>query len=146
GLSAYLLEDGHLLRTGTLPKETRSFSVSGAGGRIQEVSWEDEPLWDFCFASERQRPHHDAIKLPNGNVLMIVAERKTAAEAMAAGRDPRTVKGHLIADGLIEIKPVGKSGGEIVWEWHAWDHLVQDRDPRAANYQVVPEHPELIDI
>jgi hypothetical protein len=29
---------------------------------------------------------------------------------------------------ILEIKPSGISGGTIVWEWHLWDHLVQDYD------------------
>jgi hypothetical protein len=33
-----------------------------------------------------------------------------------------------------------------VWEWHAWDHLIQDRDPSKANHGKVAAHPELIDI
>src|SRR5207248_2769403 len=37
-------------------------------------------------------------------------------------------------------------GGEIVWEWHAWDHLIQEFDPQKANYGVVADHPERVDI
>ncbi len=34
----------------------------------------------------------------------------------------------------------------MVWEWRAWDHLVQEADPTKDNYGVVADHPELIDI
>jgi hypothetical protein len=84
--------------------------------------------------------------MPNGNVLMIVWDRKTAAEAVAAGRRPDVVRDHLMADGIIEVKPTGKTSGEIVWEWHTWDHLVQDHDKTKANYGNVAAKPELIDI
>ena len=47
---------------------------------------------------------------------------------------------------LAEIEPVGPTGGNVVWEWRAWDHLVQDADPTKDNYGVVADHPELIDI
>jgi hypothetical protein len=33
-----------------------------------------------------------------------------------------------------------------VWEWHAWDHLIQDADPLKANFGNVGNHPELIDV
>ena len=33
-----------------------------------------------------------------------------------------------------------------MWEWHAWDHLVQDRDPSKDHYGDVTAHPELIDV
>ena len=46
----------------------------------------------------------------------------------------------------LEIKPTGKTSGEIVWEWHAWDHLVQDVDRALPNYGEVSEHPERIDV
>jgi hypothetical protein len=33
-----------------------------------------------------------------------------------------------------------------VWEWHIWDHLIQDDDKTKANFGDVAAHPELIDI
>lgn len=33
-----------------------------------------------------------------------------------------------------------------MWEWHVWDHLVQDFDATKSNFGVVSEHPELIDV
>ncbi len=46
----------------------------------------------------------------------------------------------------MEIKPTGKTTGEVVWEWHLWDHLVQDFDKSKANFGNVAEHPELVNI
>ena len=47
---------------------------------------------------------------------------------------------------IVEIEPDGPTGGNIVWEWHVWDHLVQDADPTKDNYGVIADHPELLDI
>jgi len=47
---------------------------------------------------------------------------------------------------VIEVQPTGPTTGEIVWEWHTWDHLVQDHDATMGNYGVVADHPELIDL
>lgn len=33
-----------------------------------------------------------------------------------------------------------------MWEWHIWDHLVQEYDSTKSNYGVVSQHPELYDI
>ena len=86
-------------------------------------------------------------RLPNGNVLLIVWDRKTAEEAIAAGRRPEmTGDQHFMPDSLVEIKPTGKTTGEVVWEWHLWDHLVQDFDKTKANFGNVAEHPELVNI
>src|SRR5262249_25016774 len=117
------------------------------GGRIQEFTWEGELVWDFRFYNDKQLPHHDFTRLPNGNVLLIVWDRKVAKEALAAGRRPElTGESHLLIDSLIEVKPTGKTTGEVVWEWHLWDHLVQDFDKAKANYGNVAEYPELVNI
>ena len=36
--------------------------------------------------------------------------------------------------------------GTIVWEWHVWDHLVQDYDVSKPNYEVVADSPDRIDL
>ena len=47
---------------------------------------------------------------------------------------------------IFEIKHNGNGGGEVVWERHLWDHLIQDADPNDDNYGIVSEHPELFDV
>ena len=147
-LSAVLLENGHLMRPGTIGGDARVFGPGPAvGGRIQEFAWDGELVWDFKFYNAKQLPHHDMTRLPNGNVLMIVWDRKTDLEAIAAGRRPEmTGDRHFLPDSLLEIKPTGKTTGEVVWEWHLWDHLVQDFDKSKANFGNVAEHPELVNI
>jgi len=84
--------------------------------------------------------------LPSGNVLLLVWELKSAEETVAAGRRPELVNGPWLVDALVEIKPTGKETGDVVWEWHSWDHLIQDHDSSRANHGDVAAHPELIDI
>jgi hypothetical protein len=146
GHSAYLLENGNLLRAGAVVNPP-FHAFGGAGGRIQEFSWDGELLWDFTYASDSHLGHHDICRLPNGNVLLLVWEQKTREEAVAAGRRPETVKGAgLVSDGVVEIKPTGKTTGEVVWEWHAWDHLVQDHDRTKARFGDVGGNPQRIDV
>jgi hypothetical protein len=145
GLAAYLLENGHLLRAGLI--KGPPFRVPGAGGRIQELTWDGQVVWDYTFFSNTTLPHHDICRMPNGNVLMIVWEKKSALEAKTAGRFQALAdQEYLIADAILEVRPTGKSTGEIVWEWHAWDHLVQEIDEKRPNYGEVSAHPELIDL
>lgn len=143
-MSAYLLENGHLLRPGA--HRGGAIGGAGAGGRVQEFSWEGELLWDYSLATDRNRPHHDICPMPNGNVLMIVWDKKTRDEAVAAGRIPGTVRNEFLPDCILEVQPTGKTTGKIVWEWHAWDHLIQEIDEDKPNYGEVSDHPELIDI
>ena len=92
-------------------------------------------------------PHHDFLALPNGNVLLLVRDFKTRAEAIAAGANPAFVPAHGIGtERIVEVRPIYPDSAVVVWEWTVWDHLVQDYDPAQANYGNVAEHPELIDI
>jgi hypothetical protein len=143
----YLLPDGHLLRPADLGGREKSFGGGPAPlGRVQEFDWDGNVVWDFTFFDDKHLAHHDIHKMPNGNVLMIVWEKKTAEEAVAAGRKKELVSKYLLPDSVYEFKPTGKTSGEIVWEWHLWDHLVQDVDSTKPNYGVVADHPELVDI
>jgi hypothetical protein len=143
--SSYLLENGHLLRLAKLSQQAFG-DGPGAAGHVQEVDWDGNIVWDFKLASPKQLSHHDICRMPNGNLLMVAWDKKSAQEAVAAGRRPETVSGNMIPDSVVEIKPTGKNGGEIVWEWHAWDHLIQDHDSTKANFGDVATHPELIDV
>ena len=142
GNSAYLLESGNLLRAGNT--RSANFNTGGAGGIVQEIAPDGAVVWEFEYADDQARLHHDIEPLPNGNVLMIAWERKTEAEAIAAGRDPSLMwDGDLWPDHIIEVNPATST---IVWEWHVWDHLVQDYDPTQENYGLVAGHPQLIDL
>jgi hypothetical protein len=145
GANACLLENGDLLRAGTIPNAP--FFGGGAGGRVQKFTWGGKLTWDFAYHSATKLPHHEIRALPNGNVLMLVWNKKTAKEATAAGRRPETVgSGFLLSCSVIEVKPTGKTTGTIVWAWHAWDHLIQDFDAKQANHGDVAAHPERIDV
>ena len=82
-----------------------------------------------------------------GIFSLLHVKLKHADEAIAAaGRKPNmTPKAGLWPDEIIEIEPEGKTGGKIVWEWHIWDHLIQDFDSKKANYGKPANHPELLD-
>ncbi|MEW6366392.1 MAG: aryl-sulfate sulfotransferase [Acidobacteriota bacterium] len=146
GASVYLLDNGHLLRPARDP-ELPFFSGGGQGGRIQEFTWDGRLVWDFVLGNRERMPHHDVAPLPNGNVLAIVWERKSGEGAIRSGRRPQLVgDGGLWPDSILEISPVLPDGGKIVWEWHVWDHVIQDHDPTGPNYGKVSDHPELVDI
>lgn len=148
GQSIYLLDDGHLLATANPgPENPTVFHGGGAGGRIQEYDWEGKLVWDFEFSGDRHLQHHDIEMMPDGNVLILAWELKTEEEALSAGRDPEMLSEQgLWPDMVVEVKPEGKTGGTIVWEWHAWDHLVQEHDPSKANYGKVVQNPRRIDL
>jgi len=84
-------------------------------GRFQIIKWDGAVTWNFQYASTTYCPHHnieviyktdDPKEVPN--LLLAVYEKVSGTS--------------LIVDKVTEIKPTGPTTGEIVWEWHAWDH------------------------
>jgi hypothetical protein len=143
GLAVKWLGNGTILRT----IQVDVGPGGGSGGGVQKVQWDGTVVWDFRYDTDEVLSHHDIKPLPNGNVLMIAWETKTRDEAIAAGRNPDYVSPlGLMPDHILEVQPTGPTSGEIVWEWHVWDHLIQDYDYSKDNYGVVTDHPELVDI
>ena len=83
--------------------------------------------------------------MPNGNILMITWAALPTADAAAAGMRPDHIPDH---DSIwpAEIDEVDPKTNQIVWQWRAWDHLIQDTDPSLPNYGIIAQHPERIDI
>ncbi len=143
GLSVYLCPNGLLLRTCQVGNGV-FFGGGGSGGRVELVDWDGAVVWAFDYSTSTYCQHHDAIMLPNGNILMIAWELKSREEAIAAGRNPDLlVYNALWPDHLVEVNPATDS---IVWEWHIWDHLIQDYDSTKPNYGDPRAYPELIDL
>ncbi len=144
-LNAYLQNDGSILVNAVDP-DFPEYAGGGESGRLQKISWDSKILWDFEYANEKELNHHDFTVLPNGNILTIAWEGRTAEEVAAAGRKPNMIpKAGLLPDKIVEIEPVGKRWGKVVWEWHIWDHLIQNYDIKKPNYGNPAEHPELLD-
>lgn len=132
GATCYLLENGDLLRSG---KDS-----------LQIRSWDNSTLWSYATTANGIAQHHDIEPLPNGNILCVSTDIYSNAEIIAEGRDPGLGTGNLKLDRIVELSPTGVSGATIVWEWKFKEHLIQDFDNSKANYGVVENSPELLDI
>jgi len=113
GFSTYFLDNGHLLRSASRTagggmmggmmgggrggrgtgaqgtgNERRQPGGIGAGGKIQEIDWDGKIVWEYEYATDTEVPHHDIKKMPNGNILLLCWDGKTAEESIAAGRNP----------------------------------------------------------
>jgi hypothetical protein len=144
--SLYLLPNGDLLRPGRDP-DAEAIKAGGAMGVLQKFTWEGELVWEWKLSDSRRILHHDVEPLPNGNLLAIGWELKTPEEARAIGRRAELIpEGGLWPDFLLEIEPIPPNDAHIVWEWHVWDHLIQDVDPSLANHAQPRDQPERIDI
>ena len=144
GLSCYLLSDGTLLRTGVV--QSQSFNAGGHGGVIEKIDWNGNVIWTYFISDATNWQHHDVKALPNGNILVIAWESKTNTQAIAKGRNPLLVPTTLWSEQILEIQPTGATGGNIVWEWHLWDHLIQDFDNTKPDFGVINTNPQLLNI
>lgn len=143
GEAVLWLGNGTILRT----IKTKEFGLGGAGGGIQKVLWDGTIAWDFRYDTNGDLSHHDIKVLPNGNVLLIAWETKSSGDAIQSGRNPSTIiDDTFMPSHIVEVHQTGPTSGSIVWEWHIWDHLVQDYDSSKDNYGVIEQHPELVDI
>ena len=121
--TAYLLDSGNIVRGGRQPDVAR-FNGGGQGGRLQEISWDGDLVWDYLFASDDHLLHHDVEPLPNGNILAIAWNHVDVDTARAAGRRMDLLPEHgLWPDTVVELEPVYPDGARVVWEWRTWDHL-----------------------
>jgi len=145
GNTAYLLADGTLARAKRPASITNDAIWAGGGGAIIELlTWDNELIWSYELNNENARLHHDFKVMPSGNILMLAWERITNAEAISAGRDSTKLNQiDLWPDYIFEVDP---SNDSIVWEWHVWDHLIQDFDSTKNNFGVVSDFPELINL
>ncbi len=142
GYSSYLVPGGDMYRT--VKYTPNSFQGGGQTGKLQKVAYNGTVLWNYVYSTSTYSMHHDICPLPNGNVLLISYESKTAAEVTAAGGSSSIV---MWPEKIVEVKQTGATTGDVVWEWHVWDHLVQNVNAAKANYQTsIVAHPELLNI
>ena len=119
----------------------------GVGGAVDCLTWEGDLVWSHVISNSNYQHHHDVEPLPNGNVLMIAWAKKSASEAYAAGRQIiNNPLNQMWSEAIFEVQNNGNGGAAVVWEWHLWDHLIQDVNPDDNNYGVVIDHPELFDV
>ena len=145
GMSVYLLADGSLLRSANVPNQF--FRGNGAqGGAIEKYDWNNNLTWSYTISSDTQTQNHDIYPLSNGNILVVIWEAMDSAAAIAAGKNPALLLNVLYSAKIVELQPVGSNQANIVWQWRLWDHLIQDFDASKANYGIVADHPELVNL
>jgi len=96
------------------------------GSILMEVDWDGNILWQL----NQPDHHHDARMLPNGNMLTLNTELTPPdVAARVKGGLPDSQTGQTWCDYVTEVT----REGEIVWEWHAWEHLDTETDIMNSN-------------
>ena len=145
GNSAYLTEEGFLYKAKRDAIVTGDPIWAGGGGAILEIrDWDNNLIWDFEMNDSLRRLHHDFAVTPKGTILAIAWEVKNLEESIAAGIDASILsRDEVWPDWVFEIDPTTDN---IIWEWHAWDHLIQDFDETKSNFGNVAGNPHRMDI
>jgi len=141
--AAYFLAGDTILQSVSY-KATGAPGQGGATGKARKISWDGSIVWEYTASDATTQMHHDMYGMPNGNVLFIVYEEKNASPSTVGCSQTLTVW----SEKIIEVKPTGPTTGDVVWEWHLWDHLCQSVYPAVTSTYVssVSEHPELMNV
>ncbi len=144
GQAVYMAPNGDLIRALGISQGPGGGGTNG--GAIERVSWDGQVVWSFQYTGPSMHSHHDVALMPNGNVLMLAWESIGRAGAIAAGRNPASVGNAFWSEHVIEIEPDGLGGANVIWEWHAMDHLVQQFDSSLPNFDNPGDRPERLHI
>ncbi|WP_244954684.1 arylsulfotransferase family protein [Winogradskyella helgolandensis] len=138
GNDASLLDDGSMLVC--LKDNDAAITFGGYGGVFQKINADQTTDWEVSYSTTTQTAHHDVEYLANGNIIFPVWEQLLVSDATEMGFSGSQ---DIYPEAIIEMNPVTQ---EIVWEWHATDHLIQDHDSAKLNYGTVQDNPNKIDI
>ncbi len=148
GNDVFLDEQGNLWRAGR-PTIEGAIGAGGRGGVIELFNWEGSLIWSYERCNSDECLHHDFELLPNGNLLLLIWDKYSSDEAIAAGANPDLLDldAGVWSEYLEEISPnlEEDNSATTVWQWYAWDHLIQDYT-EGTNYGIVTDHPEKIDL
>ncbi|WP_321827470.1 arylsulfotransferase family protein [Maribacter dokdonensis] len=138
GNDAMLQSDGSLVAT--IKADNPQITFGGYGGGFRKINADQSIEWEVDYSTSTYISHHDVNYLSNGNIIFPVWEEVSAADAAEMGFSGNF---NIYPEAIIEMNPLTQ---EIVWEWHATDHIVQDYDESKLNFGVVADVPNLIDI
>jgi hypothetical protein len=142
GYSTHFLPGGTFFRS--VSNTSNSLVGGGMTGRIQKLDYAGTVLWDYTYSTTTYCMHHDICPMPNGNVLIISYEVKTAADVTNTGGNFANI---MWSEKVVELKPVGNNSAQVVWEWKVWDHIVQNVNPTLPNYQSsIVNNPQLLNV
>ncbi len=139
GNDAQLLPSGQVLAI--FKSETATIKFGGGyAGVIRLINPDSSVEWEYVYESPEYLSHHDAELLPNGNLLFLAWEKIPSSVAQEAGVNAEY---DIYPEKILEVNLQTK---EVVWEWHSWDHIVQDFKEDAPTFGAINENPNKINI
>ena len=131
--------------------ESRETKAEDLDFMIEILDWDGNVVWSKTLATDTYLSNHDVAVLPNGNILAIVWEAKSAADVLALGRTSVS-DASVWAGAVYEICRHSATNnctdGDIVWRWSSWDHVAQNVDSSIPGTYVsnMSDHPDRINL
>lgn len=151
GFSAEMLPNGNMARHSRV-EGAKPAQFGGTAGLLEEFDWSGKKVWEYAMNTpEKEVSHHTFEVMPNGNYMLLGWEYKSYDDAVAKGMDPNFGGRTLFKDGLklgkdtVQgiwpdfIREVDRKTGNVVWEWHVWDHIGTGADQIDIN-KFIPAH------
>lgn len=134
---AELLDSGNVIASAAAEASDikhREQNFLAGCGRVFELDWDGNVVWDVTFADHQMAQHHGLEPMPNGNILMLAMEFVSKEEAIRLGRDPKNLPGDddVMFEQIIEVN----RKGEVVWKWKSSEHLGMGYDKMNPNFIV----------
>ncbi|MEM7205543.1 MAG: aryl-sulfate sulfotransferase [Planctomycetota bacterium] len=98
--------EGHLVGSTPLPNGN---ILTRSGQRVMELDRLSHIVWSYNVPPQ-YRPHHELLRLDNGNTLILVNQNIVASHISPIP---------ILDDGLLEVDPQG----QIVWTWWTHEHF-----------------------
>ena len=148
GTSAYLREDGLLLRAGQSGAVPPGAFLPGSWSTVQLVEMDGTVVWEYTQQVLGQLTfHHDLKPMKNGNILVTVWELLSVAEMQALGWQPVNGVNGVWMEKIQELEPNLVDGSTtVVWEWALENHLAQDLSANMPNFANVGAERGRVDI
>jgi hypothetical protein len=146
GKGYYIEKTARLTEKGTIIQGIMTDENVKPKSLLQELDWNGNLIWEFIDPREGYTYHHTHKriwnnKLKDWTIIFTSQIPMTQQQALAAGADP-SKQWNAAPDGVVEVDMKGNT----VWQWWTLDHVIQDKNPRWANYGVIKDHPEKIDL
>ncbi len=92
-------------------------------GLIQELDWDHKIVWEYIPEGKIPHknllgPHHDVYRKENGNTLLF-CRNIVPDEYMKLVRNPKLQNETIYEEIILEVN----REGEVVWDWHGYEHL-----------------------
>lgn len=119
--------------------------IEGFTLKIIEKDWDNNIVTDLKPNLNNLDLDYEVIVKPNGNYLCLGRRSYPYYEFENIGYDVG-IGGAGYPSQYDVVVEVDRNTGDIVWQWRIIDHVIQQRDSSLANYGILSENPQLLNM